>query len=268
MIVTNIIGGLGNQLFQYAIGKALALKNNTELKIDIRGFNDYFRRFLLDKFDIKISIASEEEIQACRLVQEKQSFVFDPEVLSLGDNVYLQGYWQSEKYFKDIEDVIRKEFRSIVAENFGMSYVEASNMRAPSISGNFTYVAVHYRRTDYLNIADVAEICDDTYYQRTKAHIYRYTKKQPIFLYFSDDQKWLEENKKEFQKDGYIIRTNNPLEALKQMIECDHHIIANSTFSWWGAWLNDKTDKIVLAPQRWHRRLPTPDIYPEKWKGM
>lgn len=268
MIVTNIIGGLGNQLFQYAVGKALALKNNTELKIDIRGFNGYFRKFLLDKFDIKLDIASEREIQSCRVVQEKQSFVYDPEVLFSGDNVYLQGYWQSEKYFKDIEEIIRKEFHSIVLEDPGMSFVEASKMFDFSISGNHTYVAVHYRRTDYLNIGDVSGICDEEYYKRTKAHIYRYTKKHPIFLYFSDDQKWLEDNKKEFEKDGYIISIDNPLEALKQMIECDHHIIANSTFSWWGAWLNNKEGKIVLAPHKWHRRLPTPDIYPEKWKGM
>jgi len=268
MIVTNIIGGLGNQLFQYAIGKALALKNNTELKIDIRGFNGYFRTFLLDKFNIRLDIASEKEIQACRVIQEKQSFIHDPEVLSSGDNVYLQGYWQSDKYFKDVEDIIRRELKPILIEDPGMSYVEAPKSTDSSKFGKCTYVAIHYRRTDYLNIADVAGVCSEEYYQRAKAYIYRYTKMPPIFLYFSDDSNWLLENKKEFDKDGYIVNTGDPLKDLKQMIECDHHIIANSTFSWWGAWLNNKDDKIVIAPRKWHRRLPTPNIYPEKWKVM
>jgi glycosyltransferase involved in cell wall biosynthesis len=270
MVIVKLYGGLGNQLFQYATARALAIRNDAMLKLDASsGFERdfYKRRYSLNCFNIPENFASPEEIAASAYIREKH-FHFDPEVCSLRGDVYLDGYWQSEKYFKSIEEIIREEL-SIRRPLEGVSRRIADEMAATNS------VCIHFRRLHGIsgsqvdvhgvNIHGAASL---DYYYRCIEHLTQ-TVRDPYFFVFSDDPGWARDHLK-LPYPTLLVTHNGPdkdYEDLRLMSLCKHHIIANSTFSWWGAWLNPARDKMVFVPEQWFNAAEhnTKDLIPESW---
>jgi len=287
MIITKLIGGLGNQLFQYAVARHLAERKQTILKIDISSFETYkLHKYSLWPFNIQENFASFEEVASLkkrkhgiidrtimRILQRQshpltyvreKSFHFDPEILNLPSGTYLEGYWQSEKYFKNIEEIIRWEF-TVKTMQTGRDRALAREIESCES------VSVHIRRRDYVsdpNTNQVHGVCDINYYYCC-AECLRGLVKTPLFYVFSDDPEWVYKN---FTMPGptTIIDHNGAekcYEDLRLMSLCKHHIIANSTFSWWGAWLSTNQHKIVFAPKKWFNTndRDTKDLIPDGW---
>ena len=286
MIIIEIIGGLGNQMFQYALGRYLSEKNNVDFKLDITGFENYsLRNYELGIFNIKESFASPEEIEEIKYkkqniiikmlrrkkekklsknyIQEKH-FHFDPEILGIKDNVYLSGYWQSEKYFMEIADILKKEF-SIKSEP------NAKNREFLEKIKNTNSVSLHIRRGDYVSDAQTKSVhCVnfDEYYVNA-VNLMKEKLENPHFFIFSDEPEWVKNN---FAQDMEFIivdcnSSDTGYEDMRLMSNCRHNITANSSFSWWGAWLNNNPDKIVITPQKWFNisERNIKDLLPESW---
>jgi len=293
MVIVKLMGGLGNQMFQYAAARRLAYVHGSPLKLDLRWFSDIVevntsREYALDIFAIQEDFATREEVEALtarkqvfveRLIakvmwrkplavpsyiREKQ-FYFDPAILSLPDNVYLEGYWQSEKYFAEIEDIIRKEF-TVKTDQAGQ------NRKLAEMIASSESVSLHIRRGDYVSNPETNKYHgtrDLDYYSRCVEQLTE-TVKNPHFFIFSDDRDWSSDNLK--LPCPTILVDHNGVdkgyEDLRLMSQCKHHIIANSSFSWWGAWLNKNPDKIVIAPKKWFNisEHNTEDLIPKKWQ--
>ena len=273
MVIVQLVGGLGNQMFQYAAARRIANINNTSLKFDISHFKYYQdRQYDLDCFNVTQDFATTEEIMRLRgpktrsfnglvfkslekykpyyrrrYIRERH-YHFDPEIFKISSDVYLEGYWQSEKYFKDIEDIIRNEFK--------IKHKPDSENRkmGPEISG-LQSVSIHIRRGDYVSdpvINKFHGVCPLEYYYTAIKRIAK-TIKNPHFYIFSDDIKWAQDSLKIPYPTTFITNnaTGKPFEDLRLMSFCKHHIIANSSFSWWGAWLSVNAGKIVFAPKKW-----------------
>jgi len=287
MIISNILGGLGNQMFQYAMGKSLSINNNEEFKIDIRNFKKYFRKFELNLvFDCEINFASKNDLENILSWQKKlffqkllkmklfkflrkKNFIVEPyfhywkDVNKLKQNLYLYGYWQSEKYFIKNEKIIRKNFQfkqPLTNKNFIISN-EIKNSNS---------ISLHIRRGDYLTDKknSFVGVCSVDYYKKAISII---SSKiiNPVFYIFSDDMQWVKKNFTNNLNNKFIDHNDNQKSHfdLQLMSLCKHNIIANSSFSWWGAWLNSNANKIVIAPQKWfqHGPLITKDIIPNSW---
>jgi len=281
------MGGLGNQMFQYAAGRRLAHVLGTELKLDITGFNNYkLRSYSLGNLNIQEDFATLEEIDTLtkpgvieRLrakllrrpprptstyIREKLSFHFDPDILSLSDGVYLDGYWQSEKYFADIAGIIRREFTVKTPQT-------GKNKELAEMVTSTESVSIHFRHGDYVSNPSanaILGVCNLDYYFHCIEHLTQ-TVKNPHFFVFSDDPQWVRESLK-MPYPMTIVDHNErdkDYEDLRLMSQCKHHIIANSTFSWWGAWLVQRKDKMVFAPKSWHacKKFDTRDLIPDKW---
>ena len=288
MIVTRLMGGLGNQLFQYAVGRHLAEIHGTVLKIDIRGLQEnrprwynkfrlspYYRSSLwyhdysLCHFNIRENFATPEEVKkltrrrfSYRLknrlagkkgvrapshITEKEPFIFDPDILNLPDNVYLADYWQNEKYFLAIENIIQEEF-TLKTPQAGKDREIASRMAScESVS---VHVRWGYKVTDKDGFHE--RCCDTDYYAKCVQVIGERLKEPHIFV-FSDNPEWARKNLALEYPTTFVSHNGRDLahEDLRLMSQCKHHIIANSTFSWWGAWLNPNKEKMVFAPSRW-----------------
>lgn len=285
MIVTSLKGGLGNQLFQYAIARHLASIHNTIVKMDVTVFATYEHHdYALAAFNLQEHFATEEEIASftqasanpvkralrsilrpgspTRYVREKD-FRFDPKILRLPDDVYLSGYWQSEKYFVNVADLIRSEI-SVKSPQDGLNREIAGRI------SDCNSVSVHVRRGTYLlpQYSGTHPVCSPAYYQNAVAEMRRRVGDIQIFV-FSDDPAWAKGNL-DFEAPTTFIDHNGPkqdYEELRLMSQCRHHIIANSTFSWWGAWLNRSHSKTVLAPENWFAgtEYDVGDLLPESW---
>jgi hypothetical protein len=252
MIITNIIGGLGNQLFQYATGKRLADIHGVEHKIDITGFEEYkLHAYSLDKFNISAPLATPEEITALRsndrtYISEVSSFV-DSRVLTAGPDTYLRGHWQSEQYFSDIRS-------SLLSEYTLRAPLNEADLSVLSLITSSHSVVIHIRRMDYATNAHHG-LCDLSYYDEAIAHTAQ-SVPEPTFFIFSDDPAWVKENLKTTFPCVYVDHndaTRNYADVYL-MSQCQHFIIANSTFSWWGAWMSTHEHKIIVAPKQWFRR--------------
>jgi glycosyl transferase family 11 len=287
MIVVKLEGGIGNQLFQYAAGRNLSYSNKTKLKFDVSSFkSDNQRDYALEKFNIIGEIATDQEIEKLTMpdpgivkrvihktfrlpprsttthIKEK-NYNFDPDILKLSDQVYLEGYWQSEKYFAPVSDLIRTELEP----KHDFSH-EARTM-AETIASSES-VSLHIRRGDYVSDSVVARkhgTCSLEYYQECVKTIASRVS-NPVFFLFSDDLEWVESNfTMEFPR--IIVDCNGsemPEGDLMLMSHCKHNIIANSSFSWWGAWLNPNPQKTVMAPHRWlNIERNTNDLFPKDW---
>lgn len=291
MIIVKLMGGLGNQMFQYAAGRALACRLNTILKLDT---SDYAappwrtpREYLLDKFHITAGIASDSELYAVVALASKRLGMswfskiagslrgrgqittcnelpncFNTQFLSLQDNTYLCGYWQSELYFQDISEIVRREFQPAVP------WSQRNLQLAAEISATNS-VALHVRRGDYVNdesVRVVHGICSQEYYQACMRQI-ECAIGTPHYYVFSDEPQWARDNiKTAFPRT--IVDHNDSQDAIfdiKLMSLCKHNIIVNSSFSWWGAWLNTNHDKMVFAPSRWFCRKEAKDLLPSSW---
>lgn len=291
MILVKLRGGLSNQMFQYAAGRRLSHVHNTELKIDIDWYKNIQedttpRNFELNNFRITASIASKNDLIGTNGIRntslkdlpiaiyrkvkpkvkyiEEKHFHFDEDILHLPDNICLYGYWVSEKYFKDIEDIIRKEF--ILRNEHG-----SVNNKTIDIINSTNSVALHIRRGDYVNNPNINNIhgtCSMDYYIRCIKFLYEKNSSLHFFI-FSDDMKWVKENFK-LPYDHIYIENNcgdKSYQDLHLMSLCKHQIIANSGFSWWGAWLNTNKKKIVCAPEKWFNinDHDTKDVIPANW---
>jgi hypothetical protein len=269
-VVARIRGGLGNQLFCYAAARRLALVNGAELAIDdVSGFvrDDLYRRtYLLDGFQIPCRKATPaERLEPFERVRravakwvnrrrpffkrwylEQEGIDFDPRLLDyrVSGTVYLDGLWQSEGYFKDAEAVVRKDLEIIPPEDQAVHRLAARIREAES-------VAIHVRWFDPPGRGPSAYNLPVRYYQRAVAEIERRVQK-PLCVLFSDDpeaaRSMLALPPERTLVVGEILKTTNPVADLWLMTQCKHFIIANSTFSWWGAWLGGNENKIVIAP--------------------
>lgn len=281
------MGGLGNQMFQYAAARKIALANNASLKLDISDYQkDELRQFRLDNFNIKADVASATDLkyfyryrglrpQAFILnffqsikPSEKQVYIkengngYNEKTKKLSSNVYLEGYWQSEKYFEDIERSIRQEFT--LKKPFD---VKLKKIIEKIEQGRA--VAIHIRRGDYLSVklSKVFETCSSEYYAKAIKQICVRIS-NPHFFIFSDDINWAKKNLPSDISSEFISQNNTEdFEDLILMSKCQHNIIANSSFSWWGAWLNQNPDKIIIAPQKRFKddSKNSNDYYPTSW---
>jgi hypothetical protein len=252
-------GRLGNQMFQYATLKAVSLETGYEyklpnnLKIKSDGLFDLtnqkwieYKLELLDCFDLKcelINILPETEYI-------EKSFKFDSEIFNISDNTSINGYYQSYKYFEKYKNEIVKDF-SFKSEIL----TKCLNI----LNGIPNPVSIHIRRGDYVNHPGYWVIIPE-YIQEALNH---FTDNNYTFLVFSDDIEWC----KQIFPDGVnFIEGNNQFEDLCLMSLCDHNIISNSTFSWWGAYLNKNPQKKIIAPSNWFiPHISLTDLYPNDW---
>ncbi|MBC8109463.1 MAG: alpha-1,2-fucosyltransferase [Verrucomicrobia bacterium] len=281
MIISKITSGLGNQLFQYALGRTLSLQHQTPLKLDLTNFNLYKnRKFSLNHFKLDYKEATAEEIAFFtkenhifkqvfkpfykRKYLKERMFAFDKQISRSGDNVYLQGYWQSENYFKSTEATLRQDFKFRNPPSANASKV-AEKMNVS------TAVSLHIRRGDYVSnpaIARTHGVLPIGYYQNAIKIMASQVENQHLFI-FSDDLVWTKTNLNTSFPITYV-ENNTDVDDLWLMSQCKHHIVANSSFSWWGAWLNPNTDKLVLTPKRWFlsEKYNPKDIIPESWQKI
>lgn len=267
MIITHLKDGLGNQLFQYAVGRALAHKNNTELKLDITqveaeksSHHNYYR---LDAFNIQENFATAQEIKNQRQVIERNNpCIFQPEILNLPDGVGLYGYWQSEKYFSDIADIILKEFT--LKNPLG----EVSNFWHEKILAAECAVSLHVRNGDYMTPfnRNFTGTISNKYYCECINQLKNSYPNLTLFV-FSDELNWVKENLNFDVPTEFVEGCEHDFEEMHLMSLCKHNIITHSTFSWWSAWLNQNPDKKVLTPYPWGRSIffGNSSILPESW---
>jgi hypothetical protein len=263
--MVNVIlnGNFGNNLFQYALGKQLAIKNKTTLRlITYRYLNKH--NILGRKGITALKVFTMEPVLYTAMIHEaiirrlgipwsffmdkvyyEKDWGFNPEVLTVKDGVYLDGYFQSEKYFKSIEHIIRNSLR-FKKDTFG----EQGAIYKEQIL-NLNSVGLHVRRRDYLT-SPLHNVCNMRYYSKSIAYIQDQLA-SPHFFIFSDDLEWCRENFHIPNCSFVNIQAakNNPIIDFQLMSLCKHNIISNSTFSWWAAWLNDNHEKLVVAPNRW-----------------
>ncbi len=287
MVVVQLRGGMGNQLFQYALGRRLAIERNVPLKLDTSRLDrDPQRRFSLDCFSFDADIATSDDIQCTKGgdgIQGKltrgldrlkpcyrrhwvreQNLSFDSNVQNVPKSVYLQGYWQSERYFDVYAEVIRRDLQFREPPSSINSALAEEILQCDSVS-------VHIRRGDYVGNTKTNRmhgVCSEEYYRKAvDAIAAQFT--SPHLYVFSDDIPWVREHLSTAHDMTYVDHNGlkNDYEDLRLMSLCRHHIIANSTFSWWGAWLNKNPSKIVIAPNKWYRssEYESIDIVPDSW---
>ena len=282
MIITEINGGLGNQLFQYAAGLALSNKHNTPLKVNTN-FNslDTSRSLALTHFNIDVNQADQSEINHLypssslnRKIQsilptsrksfyKEQKFSFQSNFSQLSSSVYLKGYWQSERYFSSIDQIIKEKYILDPA-----CYKNASDFiqYLPSHES----VSIHVRKGDYLKApynAYYAEL-NNEYYQKATAFLKQICPNLKVYI-FTDDPSWVKQNLDlglPFELASGNA-TNSMFEDFQAMRSCKYHVIANSSFSWWTAWLSAHPDKKVVAPNHWFKnsQQDTVDLIPKSW---
>lgn len=284
MIIIQLKGGLGNQMFQYALYRALKKKGKTVKIDDVTGFvNDKLREPVLQGYGIDYERATKDEVIALtdskmdifsrirrKLTGRKtfrideESGRFDPNILEL-ENAYLVGYWQSEKYFADeaVQNEIKEAFEKRPQElmNDTVSWTLLQQIECCES------VSLHVRRTDYVDAEHIQihNICSEKYYKNA---IDKIRKEYPnaMFFIFTDDKEWC---KKHFKGRCFSVveleeGPKTDIAEMMLMSKCKHHIIANSSFSWWAAWLNDAPEKLVIAPSKWINHKDMDDIYTER----
>ncbi|MEF9923191.1 MAG: alpha-1,2-fucosyltransferase [Muribaculaceae bacterium] len=285
MNIVRISAGLGNQMFQYAF--YLALKHEGEkVAIDTSEFlyRKHHQGYELQKvYAIEPVYATKEQVNLIAdtsksfwaslrrnvfkisrntigTLLKEPNFNYQKDILKMQDT-YFQGFWQSWRYFDNISDEVKAQF------TFRQPFSPENQICADAIA-KCQSVAIHIRRGDYTKKRrweEIGSICSLEYYNWAIAHINAHIL-NPHFFIFSDDIKWAHKNIP--LENATFIEWNKGEESyndLHLMSLCKHIIIANSSFSWWGAYLNTNPDKIVIAPAIWYRHTPTPDIIPQSW---
>lgn len=286
MIIVRLKGGMGNQLFQYALGRALSLRNNTEVGLDTSFYSNPgipVRTYDLDLFNIDAKVLSRNDIPVLRrsygtglfgrivakirtrlmpTIGTERGFAFNEKLFSAGPNIYLDGYWQNPTYFEGYEDVIRRDLK--ITAQLTDSIIALQKKIEGSIS-----VCMHVRRGDYVG-NPVHDVVTPEYY--TKA-IELLKMKVPVIervYVFSDDIDWCMNT---FQLDipttfvGQEYAGERAIGHLALMQTCKHFIIPNSSFSWWAAWLGTDSAKVVIAPEQWfgNSAIDTSVRTPKDW---
>ena len=279
MIIINLNSQLGNQMFQYALARKLQTLGK-KVKFDTRYYLQYPDHYALDVFSVKVDFATDSEISRERdenrtyparlrrklfgkrqtIFSEVQSrsLMYMPDIF-LMKHGYVDGYWQTEKYFSNIRNILLKDFTFPPID-------DGKNMELLERINNQTTVSIHIRRGDYVN---GFPMITSQYYENAISYFDNKYNEVLYFLVFSNDMEWAKQNLRFRQ--GEFIDWNTGKESWKDMYlmtQCNHHIIANSSFSWWGAWLNQKDNKEVIAPSIWLYHQETPDIYCKGWKIM
>jgi hypothetical protein len=282
MIYSRIRGGLGNQLFQYCMARSLADKLETDLGLDIRDFSQDSPYLMgLKNFNIRANFDPPGMIKHKKngyikflidiisrnhkLVYKEPHLSFDKNYASLPNRSYLKGYWQSEKYFENNKLNILNDLRIITDQS--SQNVEISKQIASNVS-----VSLHIRRGDYVSNSEYNAThgtCSLSYYKTAVSYLLKNIGKNFTIFAFSDDPEWVYSNLK-LPVDIRFVNNNSSeysYEDLRLMSECNHNIIANSSFSWWGAWLNTNNKKIVIAPSKWYanQHIKNDDIIPPNW---
>lgn len=290
MIISNITHGLGNQMFQYAVGRAISVMRATSLRLDISAFKNcgFHQGFELTRiFNCASEIASKTEMRGilgwqyplrvrrflsrrkmaplrCKGLVVEPHYHYWPEINSATPDCYLVGYWQSEKYFQAHASTIRADFTfqtPLANRNAGLAE-QIAKVNA---------VSLHVRRGDYASNPKTLVkhgLSPLSYYEAAINHIARQVE-APHYFVFSDGIDWVRTNLNIKHPCCYVVhnRGSESYNDMRLMSMCRHHIIANSSFSWWGAWLNPSTTKIVVAPKRWFNNYPVDisDLLPEVW---
>ena len=287
MKIVNIIGGIGNQMFQYAFAMSLKAKNpEEEVLIDTSHFNGYrlHTGFELKRvFDVKLSPARRGQIarlsyyiphytvsRALRRVLpvrrseyiEPKAFRYDSSALDALGSLYFEGYWQSPRYFEQCAAAVVEAFRF-------PEFYDQLNLNAARLLGEQNSVAIHVRRGDFVGAAIFSGICTLEYYMKALEQVFELIK-TPTFFIFSIDMDWCREHIIPLLRgaDAHFIDFNTGQKSYRDMQLMSLArgcIIANSSFSWWGAWLNARPDKFVVAPMRWANCSDSSDIYPAGW---
>lgn len=280
-VVVRLLGGLGNQLFQYAMGRAIADARGAELVLDTRFvkrkghvsglaielFN--FRGLFMGDSEYaqypewrwKLSRALRKVIRPCFGFFHECGFIHDKEVGQQASTVMLSGFWQSYKYFPSAA-VLRQDLSLTTPFNhLQQTYAEAMHA--------CNSVAMHVRRGDYVSNSKALEkhgICSENYYQRA-VEVIKERVESPVFYVFSDDPDWVKAN---ISIENAVFVSDEGFDQevdLMLIASCKHQIIANSSFSWWGAYLNDNPTKIVIVPTPWFddQSLSDEDMSPDNW---
>jgi hypothetical protein len=293
MIVISIFGGLGNQMFQYACGKALAARLGVELKLDVSFLDDKSKRDNFTVRDYELNVFNIDEKEAglsevrkfvpdlwncskldllkyklLRFVNgnnyyfEKQKFLFEPRIEQLKDNSYVYGYFQTEKYFSNVKAELMQAFTL-------KSEPDEHNQRLIAQMSVENAVSIHVRRGDYHN--SPFNLLDLAYYQQA-IELIKQKVENPKFYIFTNDYDWASQNFDVLDIDKVIVDHNQDKTSFMDMVlmsHCKHNICANSSFSWWGAWLNQYADKIAIAPKHWFKNqeytAATYDLIPDSW---
>lgn len=291
MVVVTLMGGLGNQMFQYATARTLAQRLGTFVKFDLTFLNDDTakenftqRHYELDIFEVEGTEIGQDELADFRIPSDKSSWLSairhrKPSLYKVVESglmyrpftnrklpMWIHGYWQSEKYFQSHRELLLKEFSiNNISEK---TIVLLETLREQEA------VSVHIRRGDYVLNAHNSKVhgsCSIEYYEQGIAQILKEVK-HPVFYFFSDDINWVIENfQNKDQKQAFIDWNvgERSYEDMFLMMNCKHNIVANSSFSWWGAWLNNNPRKKVIAPIRWFNDLTlqanSADIVPNTW---
>jgi hypothetical protein len=289
MIISHIIGGLGNQMFQYAVGRSMSFEHDLPFRLDISGFDRYevHNGFELQHvFCCPVELANEGNVRSilgwqsspfvrrvlswssmsvlrCKGFVVEPHFHYWPGIVNGPQDSYLTGYWQSDKYFERHATVIRSDF------TFKPQLTNRNTHFAEQISkGNA--VSLHVRRGDYAKNPKTTAthgLCSLDYYHSAIRHIAERVDR-PNFFVFSDDAPWVRANLAIDYPCVYIDNNqgSESYNDMRLMSMCKHHIIANSSFSWWGAWLNASSEKIVVAPRRWFaNNTDVSDLFPGGW---
>jgi hypothetical protein len=289
MVIVNIFGGLGNQMFQFATGRAMSMRLGVPLRVDISSFSTckIHQGFELQRvFSCAAEVVDEEDMfevlgwQNSSVVRRlmlqrklsafrRKEFVVEPyfhyweEILKVSGSCYLHGYWQSEKYFSEVATKIRKEF-------VFCKPLENQSLNLARLISKVNSVSLHVRRGDYANnplTTSVHGLCSLDYYIAAIKYITERVQ-EPHFFIFSDDIVWVKNNLKMVFPSEYVDcnQENQSYIDMQLMSMCKHNIVANSSFSWWGAWLNLNLGKIVITPKKWFvNELNTQDLIPLDW---
>jgi len=287
MKVVEFKGGLGNQMFQYAFYRAL-LNRGEKVKADIRSYTRHKQHngYELQKiFGIELDLASAQECVANGFpkfyfadrvlrklglninnehyinIEGVQALQYLPQLLiDMPQDCYLAGYWQCEKWFSDVQGEVRSSFK------FNESNLDGANKALLDNIRRTNSVSLHVRRGDYNNIPATQNICTLAGYYTPAINFLQERERDLQFFVFSDDVDWCKAN---LSLDNCCFVDNNSGDAsyrdMQLMSCCKHNIIANSTFSWWGAWLNDNPHKLVIAPSHFFNTGAEEHILPARW---
>jgi hypothetical protein len=289
IVIVRLNGGLGNQMFQYVAGKYVAKKGGSIIKVDLTHLKNInakkfaFRKYALDIFEVPILFATYKEILKFTIPRFKPRYLYfglkhlykdrvieqkDIRYSNILDKVssdcYLVGSFQSEKFFRPIAHEVKEDFqiKKEILNQYSQIISEVSSVES---------VAVHIRRGDYVNNPKTREVHGSmpiSYYIEA-AKLIGTRVRNPHFYIFSDEPEWLSNNL-DLKADFSTIPSrldDHPNRDFVLMMHCKHHIITNSSYSWWAAWLGENFDKIVIAPKKWFAvsACDSSDIVPESW---
>ncbi len=289
MLIVKLHYGLGNQLFQYALGRSLSIKKGVPFFLDVHFYKaqqenqEHPRLYQLNQFNVEENIISDNDVSSVinpdfwqrrgtnveslikpyfkrRIVYERD-LSYDKNIWDVEDDVYLAGYWQDLRYFSDVEEVIRKDF-------LFKNEAKGENKKMLDRVHNVESVGIHVRRGDYLTdekTIELAGVADLTYYKQAVSFM-NAKLTNPQYFVFSDDPEWVRKHF-DIEVPFELVEVNGQAkgyEDLRLLSHCAHQVISNSSFGWWGGWLNINPDKMVVTPKVWRKNGA--DMYkPKSW---